>query len=277
MKNIRYYSLPETPKAALAALLNRKAEAMAVAGGTLAAKTMPETVENFVSLKNLPLDYIKKRGADLVIGSMATFDDIDNSKLVKGWAGGVISRAAAECSSQLIRNMATIGGNIARPHSFNIFPVVLLGLDARVRILSRAGVRTLPFAGLYGADFGLKPGRDCLILDAIIPAKTKNWTCRFEKFARTGTSWEAYLKLFMAASVKKGILREARVSVGALSPRPFRAPAAEKALSGSGLSPAAVDAAALELERELDGVRAGGFRKEAAVSLFKRFFNGRTI
>lgn len=274
MKNIKYCSFPETPREALAGLLNRKAEAMAVAGGTLAAKTLPETVVNFVDLKKLPLDYIKKRGADLVIGAMTTFDAIDNSKLAKGWAGGTISGAAARCSSQLIRNMATIGGNIARPHSYNIFPAVLLGLDARVRVLTRAGVKTYPFAAIYGADFKFKPGRDCLILEVIIPGGTKNWTCRFEKFARTEASWGAYLTLFMAVSVKAGAVKEARVSVGALSPKPFRALAAEKVLSGASLSAGVIDAAALEFERDLDGVRASGFKKEAGVSLFKRFFNG---
>jgi CO/xanthine dehydrogenase FAD-binding subunit len=273
VKNIKYFSFPGTPKAALSALLDRKSEAMAVAGGTLAAKTLPETVENFVGLKNLPLNYIKKRGADLVIGALATFDEIDNSKLAKSWAGGAVSAAAARCSSQLIRNMATIGGNIARPHSFNIFPVVLLGLDARVRLLAGPGVKTVPFADLYGADLKLKPGRDCLILEIIIPGKTRNWSCRFEKFAKTEASWEAYLTLFMAASAKAGTVKEARVAVGALSPKPFRAQAAEHAVSGEKPGAAVIKAAALELGRELDAARAGDFKKAAAASLFERFMH----
>ena len=157
MTNIKYYSCPGTPRAALGELLSRKASAIVVAGGTLVAKTLPDTVENFIDIKKLPLDYIKKRGSDLVIGAMATFDAIDNSKLVKSWAGGVISGAAARCSSQLIRNMATIGGNIARPHSFNIFPAVLSGLDARVRVLSKTGAKTYLFADIYGADLNSSP------------------------------------------------------------------------------------------------------------------------
>ena len=273
MKNIKYCSFPGTPRAALAALLNRKSEAMAVAGGTLVAKTLPETVENFVDLKNLPLDYIKKRGQDLVIGAMASFDAVDNSKLAKSWAGGSISAAAARCSSQLIRNMATVGGNIARPHSFNIFPAVLLGLDAKVRILSRAGERTVPFSDLYGADFKFKPGRDCLILEIIIPGKTRTWTCRFEKFARTEASWEAYLTLFMAASVKAGTVTQARVAVGALSPKPFRALSAEKVLTGAKVDPAVIHAAVLELGRDLDAAKAGDFKKAVAASLFEKFIN----
>jgi len=271
VNNIKYCSFPGTPKAALAELLNRKHEAVAVAGGTLAAKTLPETAVNFVDLKNLPLSYIKKSGPDLVIGATATFDDIDNSKLAGSWAGGVLSAAAARCSSQLIRNMATIGGNIARPHSFNIFPVVLVGLDAKVKILSKTGVKTCAFSDIYLADFKSRPGRDCLILEIILPGKTRNWTCRFEKFAKTEASWEAYITLFMAAEVKGGFVKDVRVAVGALSPKPFRALGAEKALSGTKLSAAVIGSAALELERDLEAARASEFKKEAAASLFKRF------
>jgi CO/xanthine dehydrogenase FAD-binding subunit len=274
MNDIKYCSFPTTPKAALAGLLDRKVEAIAVAGGTLTAKTLPATVVNFIDLKNLPLSYIKKRGRDLVIGATATFDDIDNSKLVKGWAGGAISAAAARCSSQLIRNMATIGGNIARPHSFNIFPAVLLGLDAGIRILSRSGARTIPFSGLYQPDFKLRPGRDCLILEIIIPARTRNWVCGFEKFARTAASWEAYLTLFMAAEIKGGLVKEARVSLGALSPKPFRAAAAERALSGVKLSGGTIEKAAAALKLDLDAVRAGEFKKAAAASLLTGFLSG---
>ncbi|MBI4803032.1 MAG: FAD binding domain-containing protein [Elusimicrobia bacterium] len=272
MNNIKRYSFPRTPKAALSVLLNKKANAIAVAGGTLVARTLPETAETFLDLKNLPLNRIKKQGGDLVIGATATFDDIDNSKPTRSWAGGVLSRAAARCSSQLIRNMATIGGNIARPHSFNIFPAVLLGLDAEVKLLTRSGAKTCPFSGLYSP--GIAPGRDSIILEVIIPARTKNWVCRFEKFAKTEASWEAYLTLFMGVKISNGSICAARVIVGALSPKPFRAALAEQVLTGARPNPGVIEEACLELARGLDAARphkAEEFKKEVAASLLKRF------
>jgi xanthine dehydrogenase YagS FAD-binding subunit len=170
--------------------------------------------------------------------------------------------------------MATIGGNIARPHSFNIFPVVLEGLDARVKILSRSGIKTYPFRELYQPDFKPRPGRDCLMLEIIIPAETRTWRCGFEKFAKTRSSWDAYLTLFMAADARAGIIKELRVAVGALSPKPFRALSAEKFLTGKTLSAETIGGAALELERDLDQARAGEFKKEAAAGLFGSFLSG---
>ena len=270
MKNIKYYAYPSSVKDALAVLLNKKYKAMALAGGTLVAKTLPDTVETYLDLKNLPLKGIKLQAGNLVIGAGATFDDIDRSKLCRGWAGGVIAAAAARCSSQLIRNMATIGGNIARPHSFNIFPVVLLGLDARVRLQSKKGARLVDFQDLYSSGLGLRPGMDSLITEIVIPAKTKKWKCEFVKLAKTESSWESYITLFFSAEKKGKAVSQARVAVGALSPRPFRAPEAEKALlSGTG-----AQAAAKAFAAELEAARAGEYRSSAASSLFKRFIEG---
>jgi CO/xanthine dehydrogenase FAD-binding subunit len=264
VKNIKYYASPATVRDALSILLNRKYKAMALAGGTLVAKTLPDTVETYLDLKNLPLKGIKLSGGNLSIGAGATFDEIDNSELCRAWAGGVISKAAAACSSQLVRNMATIGGNIARPHSFNIFPVVLLGLNAKVRLQTRAGSRLADLPELYSSGQVLRPGLDCLITEIIVPASTKKWKCEFIKLARTASSWESYITLFFAAAKRGAAVREARVCVGALSPRPFRAAAAEKALLSGGDAAAAFAA-------DLAAARAGEYKSEAACGLLARF------
>ena len=268
MTHIKYYAFPRTVKEALAVLSNKKYKAMALAGGTLVAKTLPDTVETYLDLKNLPIKGIKSSGGTLIIGAGASFDEIDNSKLCRSWAGGVISSAAARCSSQLIRNMATIGGNIARPHSFNIFPVVLLGLDAKVRVVSRQGEKVVDFSGLYSPGFGLKTGLDCIITEIIIPAKTKNWKCEFIKLAKTESSWESYITLFFAAEKNGKAISQARVVVGAMSPKPFRAPSAEKAFLSGGAQDAADAFAA-----DLDAGRAGDYRRAAAPALLRRFIN----
>ncbi|MBI4350511.1 MAG: FAD binding domain-containing protein [Elusimicrobia bacterium] len=270
MKNIKYYACPSKVKEALSLLLNKRYKAMALAGGTLVSKTLPDSVETYLDLKNLPIKDIRLQGGNLVIGAGATFDEIDRSRLCRTWAGGSIAAAAAACSTQLIRNMATIGGNIARPHSFNIFPVVLLALDAKVRLQTGKGAKLIDFQDLYTSGLGLRPGLDSLITEAIIPAKTRNWKCEFIKLARTASSWESYITLFFSAEKKGKSVTQARAAVGALSPRPFRAPEAEKAmLSGEGAAAAAAFAA------ELEAARAGEYRCAAASNLLKRFMEGK--
>lgn len=264
MKNIKYYACPASVKDALALLLDKKYKAMALAGGTLVAKTLPDAVETYLDLKNLPIKAIRLQGGDLVIGAGATFDDIDRDRLCRSWAGGVIAAAAAKCSTQLVRNMATIGGNIARPHSFNIFPVVLLGMDAKVRVQAKSGSRLLPLEELYAASPLLRPGVNCLITEIVVPAATKKRKCEFIKLAKTESSWESYITLFFSAERKGKALSQARVAVGALSPKPFRAPAAEKALLAG-------EAADKAFAADLDAARAGEYCVSAASNLLRRF------
>jgi CO/xanthine dehydrogenase FAD-binding subunit len=272
VNNIKYYAFPRTVAEAMVLLSNKRYKAMAVAGGTLVSKTLPDTVETYLDLKNLPIKGIKISGGSLVIGAGASFDEIDRSRLCRSWAGGVISAAAEKCSSQLIRNMATIGGNIARPHSFNIFPVVLLGLDAKVKVVSKAGAKTVDFAGLYAPGFSLKPGLDCILTEVLIPAKTRNWHCEFIKLAKTESSWESYITLFFAAQKKGKTISQARVAIGALRPKPFRAQAVENAITSALSVPEAARAAAAVFARE--EAAAGEYRVSASAQLLKRFVLG---
>lgn len=265
MKNIKYYAGPAGVKDALSILLDKKYKAMVVAGGTLAAKTMPDAVETFLDIKKLPIKGTKLRGGNLVIGAGATFDDIDRSGLCRGWGGGVISKAAAACSSQLIRNMATIGGNIARPHSFNIFPVVLLGLDAKVVLQCKAGPESVGFGDFYSVSPALRPGLDSLITEIVIPAATKNWKCEFIKLAKTGSSWESYIMLLFAAVKAGKAITSARVAVGAISAKPFRAVETEKALLSR------VPTIGKTFAAELAAAGAGEYRCAAGAGLLRRF------
>ncbi|MBI4656486.1 MAG: FAD binding domain-containing protein, partial [Elusimicrobia bacterium] len=138
MKNVKNYIFPADAGEALKMLLDKKLKSSLIAGGTLAVKSIPETVETLVDISRLE-KYVKMSGKNLVLGAFETFDRLENSRLAGNWAGGVISKAASKCSSQLIRNMATVGGNIARPNAFNVLPPVFTALDAVVRVETGTG------------------------------------------------------------------------------------------------------------------------------------------
>ena len=261
MNKIKYYAFPSAVEDAMSVLLSAKYKAMVMAGGTLVAKSVPDSVETYLDIKRLPIKEIKISGGGLTVGAGATFDEIDSSDACRQWCGGIISKAASKCSSQLIRNMATIGGNIARPHSFNIFPVVLAGLDAYITVMTRSGEKKIPFASLYSSKT-LRPGLNCLITSVEFPAPADGMRCEFVKLAKTESSWESYINLFLASGGGK-----VRIAVGTLSPKPFRAVKTEKAVAG-GADPVSAGAVFTE---ELAAARGSGYRAAAAVNLLERF------
>lgn len=261
MKNIKRLAFPSTVKDAMNILLDRKYKAMVMAGGTLVGKTVPEKVETYLDIRNLPLKDIKLQDGQLEIGACATFDEIDNSPICRKWAGGIIAQAASQCSSQLVRNMATIGGNISRPHSFNIFPVVLMGMDAELIVETAKGKITIPFADIYN-NKEYHAGEDCLILAVRLPARTQNLSYEFIKLAKTKSSWESYVTLFFSNEKSNP-----RFVVGALSPRPFRAVEAEKAFSSGAAAEEIIKKFAEAIAKE----KVVGYRAEAAANLLRRY------
>lgn len=275
MKNIQYYAFPTSLKELSSVLFDKKRNSIVVSGWTLLSKTLPQGIETIVDLKNLPLRCIKIRNKDLIIGALATFDDIDNSQITQKWAGGILSDVASKCSSQLIRNMATIGGNIAKLHSFNLFPGVLLALDAKIKVLTKTGMKTFEISDIYKNDFKCSFGRDSIITDIIIPSKTKNWKTCFEKIAKTHSSWESYANITYAVEMKNKKILNFRFIVSALLPKPIRFESVEKIICGSSVSGREIEESINCLKQELDKIpltgRIANYKKEVVLAVFRRF------
>ena len=275
MKNLKYCCFPKTVEEAVKLLNDKKHKSIAVAGGTLIAKSIGDLIEQYVDIRYLPLKDIKVSGGDLIIGALCAFDEIDDNPLAKKWASGVLSKAASKCSSQLVRNMATIGGNIAKPHSFNIFPALLCALNAKVKVAFLKGTEIYPMEDIYNTDFPHKLGLNSIITEIIIPAYIKKCAANYEKFAKTQACWESYASCAFSLSLIKGKVEKPRVFVGSLSPKPIRLEAAEGIVSNQKLSSEIIEEAMEAFIGNLDILKLStvniGFKKEVASIMFKRF------
>lgn len=109
------------------------------AGGTFllnSLKTMKrkgaKTPQNIISLAHIPeLKGIVDQGDRLIVKSMTNMDDIYDSPLLTDNLG-VLKVAAKNISSQLIRNMATLGGNLTCRYTWTEMPAVMIALQARM-------------------------------------------------------------------------------------------------------------------------------------------------
>ena len=275
MKNIEYCCFPKSVEEAIKLLNDKKHKSIAVAGGTLIAKSIGDSIGQYVDIRYLPLKYIKVSGDNLIIGALCAFDEIDDNPLAKKWACGVLSKAASKCSRQLVRNMATIGGNIAKPHSFNIFPALLCSLNAKVKVAFLKSSKTYSMDDIYDKSFPHKLGFDSIITEIIIPAHIKNCKANYEKFAKTQACWESYASCAFSLSLKKGKVEKSRVIVGSLSPKPIRLEAAEGIIANQKLSSKIIEEAMDAFVGNLDILKLSSqnivFKKEVAGIMFKRF------
>jgi carbon-monoxide dehydrogenase medium subunit len=106
-----------------------------LAGGTHLLASLGET-RVLVDINKLGLSYIKRDGGALRIGATTTLQEISSNSLTPG----IIAEAAkATTVSRQLRNAKTIGGEIVSAKQESLLPLVLLALDARLKILDLSG------------------------------------------------------------------------------------------------------------------------------------------
>lgn len=274
MSAVKSFCFPATAAEALKVMGKSGSNAVVIAGGTRLARSLPADASCVVDIRNLRLKHIKADSKWLYIGSLCTFTQLENSSLLKKWAGGIIAGAAARGSSRLMRNMATVGGNIVRAYPFNNLPPVFLALDAQAVVADRKGSSTVPFSRLYEKEFINSLGRKALLTEVKIPSYTKNWAGVFVKLSKAETDWESYIDAAVAVEMKGKKCSRARIVLGAVTLRAARFAGAEKLVEGREITAAAAEEAAKAVREELDGILTvpalKEYRRQAAPALVKR-------
>jgi len=237
-------------------LLERgKGTARIVAGGTDVVVGGDESVRVLIDITRAGLSYIRRRGTALVIGATTTLAEIEECGELRSFAGGLLPRAAATCGSVSIRNLATLGGNLANASPAADMAVPLAALDAFVALADARGRRKLPLAeylaGARGDGFSKS-----ILVEVVISepggGNRRGWS--FQKLGRTAVdislvSVAAGLELDARHGVKW-----ARIALGAVAPTAMRAETAERRMMGRTLDAALIAEAAAEIARAVTPV-----------------------
>jgi carbon-monoxide dehydrogenase medium subunit len=211
---------------------------------------------------------------ELHIGALATLASLEHSEAV--WnAAPAITIAMRRLSNVRIRNVATVGGNLAHADPHMDLPPLLAALDARVMTAGPSGERVIPVDSLIAGYYETVLQRDELIVKVVVPPQAGKQSAYLKVTTRSADDWPA---LGVAASLKLegGIVAACRLFVGAATDRPTRLAAAEAILSGCPPEPATLrragDAAADEVDLIGDDQGSAAYKKELV-----RVYVGRAI
>jgi carbon-monoxide dehydrogenase medium subunit len=239
------------------ALLANDSDAKAVAGGTALLTIIKQGLllpKSLVNLKKISdacaISFDPVQG--LRIGALATINEIETSEIVKTLYPA-LAEACHVVANIRIRNMATIGGNLAHGDYQSDPPTVLAALDARVELMSARKVRQLALTDfqLGSYETALQPGE--LLAAVMIPPLPMGMTGHYVKFT-TGSSEERPCAGVAAlARFENEICQELRLAVGAVSAKPVRI-AAEKLATGKALSAELIATIAADAARTLDPI-----------------------
>jgi xanthine dehydrogenase small subunit len=134
-------------------------------------------------------------------------------------------------ASPLIRNRATLGGNLATASPIGDAAPLLLALDARVRTASARGERSIPLSEFFTGYRRTALAGGELIVDVDIPLPLPT-TLRFYKVAKRRLDDISTVAAAMALTFDSGRISRARFAFGGVAATPVRVTAAERAVIG---------------------------------------------
>ena len=226
-----------------------------LAGGTDLLVNMKKKLiapEHLVSLARIEeLKGIDASNGLFKIGACVTAAELAESEVIRGLFGA-LEGGAASLGSPLIRNMATIGGNLVAGRPAADLPPALMAYGAEVVLKRSSGDRSVPVD-----DFFKGPGETLLGPDEILT--------RVLLRKPQPASGAAYIKLglrktleislvnvavYIGLDSQDGSIQTARVVLGAVAPTPIRAPSAEKIILGKKPSDALFESAGNEAAKD---------------------------
>lgn len=239
------YEAPETVKAAVALLSKAKGQAYVLAGGSDLLVRMkggfvePDLVVDIKRIKGLR--EVKKTATGFSIGAAVSCAEMgENKALKKAWPGVV--EAANLIGSKQVQGRCTVTGNLCNsgPAADSVPAMVAAG--AKAVIQGPKGKRTVAVE-----QIPVGPGKNSLkkgeMVEAIVlparPAKSGDAYLRF--IPRTEMDIAVVSCGVNLTLDAKGVVKNARVALGAVAPTVLLVPAAAKALIGSKLDDAALD------------------------------------
>lgn len=240
---------------ALELLTEHGEEAKLLAGGHSlipAMKLRLASPRYLIDIGRVPgLSGVRVNGETLAIGALTVDADVASSDVVRQRLPG-LAEAASVIGDVQVRNRGTIGGNVAHADPAADFPVILTALNASFLLQSPSGRRTVAADGFFIDSFttALAPNEVLTEIRVLLPPPGGGTA-----YAKLGHPASGYVVVSAGALVirqSSGRCASARVAIGGLGSRPFRAAATEAALQGQPLTQDSIAAAAAKAAEGAD-------------------------
>jgi carbon-monoxide dehydrogenase medium subunit len=276
IKEFEYFAPQKLDKAL--ALLDKYEDSKIIGGGQSLLILMKQGLvapEYMIDIKGLSeLDYIKKeRNGTVKIGALTTHSTIEFAPQLKG-SLRVLTEMEKRLASPQTRNWGTIGGNLAHGDPAGDPAIVLMALDAILKLASASGVRAVPIAEFYVDYFESVMQHNELITEIEIPPVPEHTGVAYSKFNVIDSDMATVSAAVSVTLSSSGTCQDVRIALGAAAPTPIRAKQAEAILRGKKLTEAlfkeAGEVASGEASPVADINASAEFRRELVKAMVKK-------
>ena len=248
------YHVPHTLDEAIALMAKLGDGAKILAGGQSLLPAMrfrlasPEALIDINRLRDLA--YVEERGDHLAIGALTREHQLEESPLLAG-SYPLLLDTAKVVADPLVRNRATVGGNLAHADPANDHPATMLAYDATIVTRGPKGTRTIAiddfFVGLF--ENSLQAGE--VLTEIRIPKPPPGSGGAYLKLERKVGDY-AVAAVAVQLQLAGDTVSRVRIGLTNVGPVPRRAENAEAALGGKAPTDDVVEAAGHAAAAECD-------------------------
>ena len=248
------YSAPETLDEAISLLGEHGPDAVVLAGGQSLIPLMKLQLalpEHVVDINGIAgLSGISEDNGFLRIGSLTRENDLERSEIVRS-RYPILYDTAVVIADPLVRNMATVGGNLAHGDPANDHPATMLALGAQVAAVGPAGERVIPVSDFFEGPLTTALDHGEILTEIRIPTPPAGSGGAYLKLERKVGDY-AIAGVAALVTVADGVCQQAGIGLTNVGSTPVKSGAAESFLMGKRLDDDTIREAARLASQDAD-------------------------
>jgi aerobic carbon-monoxide dehydrogenase medium subunit len=241
------YLRPKTIPEAVAMLKEHGAEAKILSGGQSLIPMMKLRLARPGFLIDINciagLSYVREEGGYLKIGGLTREAELEASPLVRTRYPILLDTAHVIADPQ-VRNMATVGGNLAHGDPANDHPATMIALGAQVVATGPKGERVISIESFFLSLFSTALQQEEILTEIRIPAPPARSGGAYFKMERKVGDFATAAVAVQLTQDDKGTCQKVGIGLTNVGPTPVKARKAEQFLRGKKLDEANIKQAA---------------------------------
>jgi carbon-monoxide dehydrogenase medium subunit len=241
-RSFEYYA-PRALDEALALLEKLGPEAKILSGGQSLIPMMKLRLASppyLVDINRIPdLNYVSQSNGHLRIGALARESDLETSSLIRSQYPLLLDTTVV-IADPLVRNQATVCGNLAHGDPANDHPATMLALEATVVTISPRGEREIPVASFFTGLFSTDLQPDEILKEIRVPAPPPMSAGAYLKLERKVGDYATAGVAMQITLDSAGVCQRAGVGLTNVGFTPLKAAKVEAFLKGRALDEAAI-------------------------------------
>jgi carbon-monoxide dehydrogenase medium subunit len=247
MKNFDYLE-PITVAEACVLLKQHGGDAKVYAGGAYLGIVLKQGLLEPKALVNIKkIDALKGIRYDdrdgLIIGSLVTHRELETSAVAKEMFP-VLCEAEKQVANIRVRNVATIGGNLASGEPLTDLAQILIALDGKVKIISNSGERVVALDDFFVDYYQTALAEDEILTQVIIPPLPAHSGIDYIRFSSSSVVDKPSVGVCVKLTLDGAVCKAARIVLGCVGATPLRARKGEELLVGKKVDAGSIEQAA---------------------------------